>query len=73
MIFAIVNIAATITRPTDADSCHGMPVSDSNASAPAEMWPGQMYTAIAITKNIHMSGWNTRAAPKKIDSPVAIA
>ena len=37
-----VNITPMITRPTVADSCHGMPVSSSNASAPVEMWPGQM-------------------------------
>jgi hypothetical protein len=32
-----------------------------------------MYTAIAVTKNSHMIGCQMRAAPKKIDSPVAIA
>ena len=62
-----------ITRPTQADTCHWMPVISSSASAPPEMCPGQMYTRIAIVKNIHMIGFPMRAAPKKIDSPVAIA
>ena len=42
MNLTTVNITPITSSPTVADSCHGMPVSSSSASAPPEMCPGQM-------------------------------
>ena len=37
-----VNMIPMTISPILAESCHGMPVSSSSASAPPEMCPGQM-------------------------------
>jgi hypothetical protein len=42
MYVTTVNMIPMMISPTEADSCHGMPVRFSSASAPPEMCPGQM-------------------------------
>ena len=37
-----VNMIPMMISPSVAESCHGMPVISSSASAPPEMCPGQM-------------------------------
>ena len=37
-----VNITPITIRPRVAETCHGIPVISSSASAPPEMCPGQM-------------------------------